>query len=141
MFTHPIPYGFKPNRRPGQCFTWTPPARRRLAHTRPGPGADCAQEGDRFTFSCTEEAFPHRLARLFRSLRRLRRVHLRHRPLPTLASPPRRAFGGGIRILRQDLWEAMVGFLISQNNNIARITRSMDLLRRRLGTGLPSLPR
>ena len=29
--------------------------------------------------------------------------------------------GAGIRILNQDLWETMVSFIISQNNNIPRI--------------------
>jgi N-glycosylase/DNA lyase len=33
------------------------------------------------------------------------------------------AFGSGIRILRQDLWEMIVTFLISQQNNIIRIRR------------------
>lgn len=33
------------------------------------------------------------------------------------------ALGGGIRILRQDLWEMIVSFLISQQNHIARIRR------------------
>lgn len=36
------------------------------------------------------------------------------------------AFGGGVRILRQDLWEMIVTFLISQNNNIPRIRNSVD---------------
>ena len=31
------------------------------------------------------------------------------------------AYGSGIRILRQPLWETIVGFIISQNNNIPRI--------------------
>ena len=31
------------------------------------------------------------------------------------------AFAGGIRILRQDSWEALSSFIISQNNNIPRI--------------------
>ena len=34
--------------------------------------------------------------------------------------------GSGIRILQQDLWEAIVCFVISQNNNIKRITGSVD---------------
>ncbi len=38
------------------------------------------------------------------------------------------AFGGGVRILRQDLWEMIVTFLISQNNNISRIRNSVDAL-------------
>ena len=32
-------------------------------------------------------------------------------------------YGSGIRILRQDLWEMIVSFLISQQNNITRIRR------------------
>lgn len=38
------------------------------------------------------------------------------------------AYGKGIRILRQDLWETLISFLISQNNNIARIRRSIQIL-------------
>lgn len=37
-------------------------------------------------------------------------------------------FGQGIRILRQDLWEMIVSFLISQQNNITRIRRCIDNL-------------
>ena len=36
------------------------------------------------------------------------------------------AFGSGIRILRQDLWEMIVSFLISQQNNITRIRRCIQ---------------
>lgn len=35
-------------------------------------------------------------------------------------------FGSGMRILRQDLWESIVCFIISQNNNIKRIKGSID---------------
>lgn len=38
------------------------------------------------------------------------------------------AFGCGIRILRQDLWEMIVSFLISQQNNIVRIRRCIALI-------------
>jgi N-glycosylase/DNA lyase len=31
------------------------------------------------------------------------------------------AYGAGIRILRQEVWETLISFIISQNNNIARI--------------------
>ena len=36
--------------------------------------------------------------------------------------------GGGIRILRQDLWEVIVSFIISQNNNIPRIRGCIERL-------------
>lgn len=37
-------------------------------------------------------------------------------------------FGGGIRLLRQDPWETVVSFIISQNSNIPRIRRCVELL-------------
>lgn len=41
--------------------------------------------------------------------------------------------GIGIRILRQDLWETLISFLISQNNNIHRIRNSIQALCERFG--------
>lgn len=42
--------------------------------------------------------------------------------------------GSGIRILRQQLWEVMVSFIISQNNNIPRIKHCIELLCELCGT-------
>lgn len=42
--------------------------------------------------------------------------------------------GGGIRILHQDLWEMVVTFIISQRNNIPRITQSVEALCQAYGT-------
>lgn len=41
---------------------------------------------------------------------------------------------GGVFILRQDPWEALCSFIISQNNNIPRIRTIIDRLCRRYGT-------
>ena len=38
------------------------------------------------------------------------------------------AFAGGIRLLRQDSWECLISFIISQNNNIPRIKGIIDRL-------------
>ena len=35
-------------------------------------------------------------------------------------------FGWGIRILKQDLWETLISFIISANNRIPRIMKSVD---------------
>lgn len=43
------------------------------------------------------------------------------------------AFGSGIRILRQDLWEMIISFIISQQNNIKRIRRCISLLCEKYG--------
>jgi len=42
-------------------------------------------------------------------------------------------FGEGIRLLRQDKWEALCSFIISQNNNIPRIKSIIDMLCREFG--------
>jgi N-glycosylase/DNA lyase len=42
-------------------------------------------------------------------------------------------WGWGVRILHQDLWEMLVTFLISQNNNITRIKGSVKELCRQFG--------
>lgn len=47
--------------------------------------------------------------------------------------------GGGIRILRQDLWETVVSFTISQRNNIPRITKSIEALCENFGTPLKQI--
>ncbi len=43
------------------------------------------------------------------------------------------AYGRGIRILKQDLWEALVSFIVSQNNNIPRITKSLKKIEEKAG--------
>ncbi|MFP3153154.1 8-oxoguanine DNA glycosylase [Lachnospiraceae bacterium ZAX-1] len=42
-------------------------------------------------------------------------------------------FGKGIRILKQDIWEILISFIISQQNNIKRIKKSIELLCERFG--------
>lgn len=54
---------------------------------------------------------------------------------PILATAARAA--GGIRILRQDPWEALCSFIISQNNNIPRIKGIISRLCEHFGDPLP----
>ncbi|QUH24863.1 DNA-3-methyladenine glycosylase family protein [Serpentinicella alkaliphila] len=42
-------------------------------------------------------------------------------------------FGSGIRILNQELWETIVSFIISANNNIPRIKKSIEMICERYG--------
>ena len=46
------------------------------------------------------------------------------------------AFGAGIRLLRQEKWEALCSFIISQNNNIPRIKTIINTLCREFGEPL-----
>jgi len=43
------------------------------------------------------------------------------------------AFGKGIRILQQDLWEMIISFIISQQNNIKRIKKCINVLCEKYG--------
>lgn len=46
---------------------------------------------------------------------------------------------GGIRILHQDLWETTVTFIISQRNNVPRISKSVETLCRNFGTPIKEI--
>ncbi len=47
--------------------------------------------------------------------------------------------GRGIRILSQDPWEALVSFIVSQNNNIPRIRGIIERLCENFGEGVPGV--
>lgn len=47
-------------------------------------------------------------------------------------------YGNGIRILRQDFWEVLISFIISQNNNIPRIRKSIEAICRETGGKFPN---
>ncbi len=59
---------------------------------------------------------------------------LSHSDAPKLALAAARA--DGIRILRQDPWEALFSFIISQNNNIPRIRKIIRAISSEYGTNL-----
>ena len=42
-------------------------------------------------------------------------------------------FGNGIRILKQDLWETLISFIISANNNIPRIKKIIENISKKYG--------
>lgn len=83
---------------------------------------EICQQGKRCIFSCSEEEFSAFWQRYFDLEedygKYIRQINPRDKYLTQAA-----AFGDGIRILRQDLWEMIVSFLISQQNHIARIRR------------------
>lgn len=47
-----------------------------------------------------------------------------------------RDYGDGIRILKQDIWETMVSFIISQRKNISSISKCIEALSERFGEKL-----
>ena len=83
------------------------------------------QTGDICAFYCTEEEF-ETFWKLYFDLENdysyyIEAINPRDTYLKSAAT-----YGSGIRILRQDLWEMIVTFLISQQNNIVRIRRCIQ---------------
>lgn len=107
----------------GQAFRWE----------RLGGGADCAYHGfmlntpltvsaekDHFRFHDTdEETFVNVWIPYFDLETDYGEIKERLSQDPALSKAC--AYAGGIRLLRQDGWEALCSFIISQNNNIPRI--------------------
>ena len=85
------------------------------------------RRADRWLFHCEEKEFAQFWEQYFdlkEDYERYReQINPRDRYLRNAAE-----FGIGIRILRQDLWEMIVSFLISQQNNIVRIRRCIENL-------------
>ena len=113
----------------GQCFRWERGADGwwRILH-----GAEClyARElGDgRFSFSCEEAEFDNLwreyfdLSEDYAAIRR--RIDPEADPFLWTAAERER----GIRILRQDPWEMLITFILSQNKNIPGIHRCVEAL-------------
>lgn len=116
----------------GQCF--------RMKETGPdtccvpalGTYVEITQKGDRFTFSCDEEEFRniwHDYFDLDTDYGRIKGMVDESDEYMKEAV----GYGGGIRILKQDLWEMIVTFLVSQNNNVSRIRGSIEKMCLALG--------
>ncbi len=116
----------------GQCFRM-----KRLtdaAYTIIAYGAylEISQKGEEFVFSCTEEEYGkiwHTYFSLddnYDSIRNL--VKLDNNYMKEAVH-----YGWGIRILKQELWETIISFIISQQNNIPRIRNSIEQLCEKFG--------
>ena len=113
----------------GQCFRWVKesPQTYRIVH-----GAHCllihALGNGRFNLSCTENEYRtiwydyFDFGEDYQSVRS--RICEKEDPFLFRACE----YGKGIRILRQDPWETLISFIISQNKNIPAIRKSIELL-------------
>ena len=87
---------------------------------------------DNYAFSCTEKDFDdiwHRYFDLDRDYNKIiLSIDKKDRYLTTAA-----AFGYGIRILRQDIWETVISYIISQRRSIPSITTSVERISKLYG--------
>ena len=118
----------------GQCFRWIKiePRTYRII-----TGSRClyltALDENRYELDCSEESFDtfwRSYLDLDEDYARIRaRIDPKSDPFLALAAENEK----GIRILRQDPWEMLVTFIISQNRNIPAIRRSVELLAEQCG--------
>ena len=104
----------------GQAFRWEQTAENAFSGIHRGKNLTVSQNGDTVRFwGVTEEEFSDVWAVYFDLDTDYNAMKAVFSADPTLKKACR--FCGGIRLLRQDPWEALCSFIISQNNNIPRI--------------------
>ena len=118
----------------GQCFRWDKTGG---GSYRIIAGESCLNitylQGNQYDLDCTEAAFKgfwwdyFDLKENYRSIRE--RIDPKDDPFLWQAMEHEK----GIRILKQDPWEMLITFIISQNKNIPAIRRSVELLAKSCG--------
>ena len=124
----------------GQCFRWNRTGLGIYSGMAMGRRVTMEQRGDSLTVTpCTKEEFDtiwRPYLDLDRDYGRIKEILAEKDPVMARACE----WGTGIRILRQDLWEVIVSFIISQNNNIPRIKGCIERLCRLDGDQYPDFP-
>ena len=111
--------------RSGQCFRFRREEEGRYSLIAGGKWLDIEQNGETVRFSCTENEFEG----FWRDYFDLNADYGRYKSKVAKRDAYLRAAvetGSGLRILRQELWETIICFIISQQNNIPRITKCVD---------------
>jgi len=111
--------------RSGQCFRINKREDGRYAVIAGEHYLEVWQEEERCYFGCEAAEFEAFWKHYF-DLEQDYEDYIRQIPAEDAYLKTAADFGCGIRILRQDLWEMIVSFLISQQNNIARIRRCIE---------------
>ncbi len=110
----------------GQCFRWDPDENGVYTGVAFGRAARLEKRGDDVLITCTADDFENIWRGYFDldlDYAGIRRSLCINDYMCAAAE-----FGAGIRILRQDPWEALCSFIISQCNNIPRIKKIIETL-------------
>ena len=118
----------------GQCFRWT----KTDDHTfRVIAGDSCLYitdlSGGSYELDCAEEEYRTFWTDYFDLQENYGGIRERIDPERDPFLRQAAESGKGIRILRQDPWEMLITFIISQNRNIPSISRSVELIAERCG--------
>lgn len=110
----------------GQCFRWKQINDNTYMIPAFGYELTISQDGDLFTLSCDESEWNCIWRNYFDLDTDYNEVENIIMSTNDDFLKAAYEFGSGIRILRQDLWEVIISFVISQNNNIPRIRKSIE---------------
>ncbi len=119
----------------GQCFRMKEKSGRRYSVVAGRRYLELEQQGEECAFYCDETEFYGFWEKYF-DLKADYASYIKEIAPDDTYLKNAAQFGSGIRILRQDLWEVIVSFLISQQNNIARIRRCIENICRKYGEKL-----
>lgn len=123
--------------RSGQCFRWREMGPGDYEIPVPGHCVRVRQQGQMFDFSCQEEEFDAFWRAYFDLDTDYGAIKAQVDPKDAYLTAAV-ANGGGMRILRQDVWEMILTFILSQNSNIPRIRKCLAGLCALYGGQLPA---
>lgn len=110
----------------GQCFRWQCQADGSYVGVANKKALRVAQEGEKITFFCSREDFDGIWKNYFdlqTDYSAIKSAICRDEVMEAALS-----FGWGIRVLRQDFWETLLSFLLSQQSNIPKIKQVISRL-------------
>lgn len=120
----------------GQCFRWTREMDGSYTGVVRGRVANIRYETGRLVLdNCTMDDFTglwFRYLDLGRDYNGIKKVLAKDEVMQRAIE-----FGWGIRLLRQDLWETLVSFIVSSNNRIPKIMKTIALIAEAYGEELP----
>ncbi len=118
--------------RSGQCFRMNEREKGIYTVISGSRYLEVRQKGEECLFDCSEAEFREYWKGYFDLENDYSRYKLQINPNDKYLTEAA-AFGCGIRILRQDLWEMLVSFIISQQNHIGRIKGCIENICRQYG--------
>lgn len=116
----------------GQCFRMEMCGDDKYCVIAAGRYLEISQHGNEISFDCTQEEYDRLWSGYFDMKTDYAGIiaDIDQTDSYLMAAA---GYGSGIRILHQDLWEMIISFLISQQNNIKRIRKCIKLLCERYG--------
>lgn len=117
----------------GQAFRWEMETDGSYTGVALGKVINIKQEKNKLIVSGTDEEEFNLIWREYFDLNRNYKIIIEEFKNKDIHLDAAVSYGDGIRILNQDLWEMIISFIISGNNNIPRIRKSIELISENYG--------